>query len=37
MLDSWYAKPILTEESISAINALEIELTNIEINLEKYG
>lgn len=37
MLDSWYAKPILTEESINAINALEIELTNIEINLEKYG
>lgn len=37
MLDFWYARPILTEESINAINALEIELTNIEINLEKYG
>lgn len=36
-LDSWYAKPSLTEESINAINALEIALTNIEIELEKYG
>lgn len=37
MLDSWYAQPLLTKESINAINALEIKLTNIEKNLEKYG